>query len=315
MRASSTCRCRPPSTDRPPTSRPRRRGGRRARSCCARGRPTRASASARWRRPGASTRAPGSSSVPRTPRPRPRHRGHDAPRGRADGRLAGGHRRRPGRPRHHGRHGGAGQRRGGRRRRAGRCGARGDRPRGRPAAGWAPSTCPAVIWWDRPVAAHPRRIRTRLTLAFVIVLALVLGVAGYVVYRQYSAGLTTTIDQGLLQREVEVRDLARRPLTASRLVALSGERLLQIYTPEGDVVLSSRVLAGHRLLSAAQVRGAASGTLSFTTRTTVPDGVARGRAFPLPRQREGAAIGEAPARPRPDQHPPGPPLAGGPPRR
>lgn len=159
-----------------------------------------------------------------------------------------------------------------------------------------------MIWWDRAVRLYPRRIRSRLTLAFVGVLALVLGVCGVVVYHQYSAGLETTIDEELLQREHEVRDLARRSTDTAGLIAVSGERLLQLYTPQGSVVGSSHALTGKRLLSADEVRRVDATDLSLTTDAADQDDAVRVRAFALPRSGEVAAVGESLARSHRDQH-------------
>jgi len=152
------------------------------------------------------------------------------------------------------------------------------------------------------VRPRPRRLRSRLTLAFAGVLALVLGAVGLVVYQQYSAGLQTTIDADLVHREHEIRDLDRTPADARQLIALSGERLLQVYAARGDVVASSRLAAGGRILSVARVRRARLRGLWATGPAPGVAGDVRVRAFALPRSGQVAAVGESLARWHRQQH-------------
>jgi two-component system OmpR family sensor kinase len=152
------------------------------------------------------------------------------------------------------------------------------------------------------VARYPRRIRTRLTLAFVIVLALVLAVTGVLIYGQFGNGLVSTLDQGLVQREQDVRELADGRLTTAQLVTESGERLLQIYAPSGGLLASTRHALADRLLQPAEVTPVRRAGFSVTTQIAGEDDDVRVRAFPLTDRHVVVAIGTSLDRSHHDQH-------------
>jgi two-component system, OmpR family, sensor kinase len=143
------------------------------------------------------------------------------------------------------------------------------------------------------VLRAPRRIRTRLTLAFVAVLSLVLGVAGLVVYRQFTNGLVGNVDQELAQRRPDLIDLAFDRDNPRQIVEESGERLVQLFRPDGVLVATSRRLRGVRLLTAARVRAVPRRGLSVTTDDAREDDNVRVLAFPIARHDLVAVIGES----------------------
>ncbi|HEY6758518.1 MAG TPA: ATP-binding protein [Baekduia sp.] len=152
------------------------------------------------------------------------------------------------------------------------------------------------------MASYTRRIRTRLTLAFAIVLALVLAVAGVIIYGQFGNGLVGSLDQGLVQREQDVRELAEDPrLTDAQLTTESGERLMQVYAPAGALLATTRHAGDDRLLSGADVRRVRRTGLSVTTAIAGEDDVIRVRAFPLTDRHVVVAIGTSLDRSHHDQ--------------
>jgi len=152
------------------------------------------------------------------------------------------------------------------------------------------------------VARPTRRIRTRLTFAFVVVLALVLGIAGVVIYGQFGKGLVGTLDQGLVQREQDVRELAEGSLSNAGLVTESGERLMQVYAPGGALLATTRHARGVRLLAPDAVRRVRNGGLSVTTTVADEDDVVRVRAFPVSHRGVVVALATSLSRSHDDQH-------------
>jgi heavy metal sensor kinase len=96
-------------------------------------------------------------------------------------------------------------------------------------------------------------IRLRLTLAFAVVLAIVLAVGGVALYAVFADDLDSQIDRDLSAR---LADVARLPAPTR-----SGETIVQVYEPGGRLQGSSRAVAGERLLAPAEVRAAARGRL------------------------------------------------------
>lgn len=95
-------------------------------------------------------------------------------------------------------------------------------------------------------------IRLRLTLVFAGVMALVLAGTGLFVYLRVSSSLERSVDQSLRGRADDVAGL----LTSSRSDRgdlAGGEGVAQLLGAEGNVLLSSSRLRGHRLLSPLQL--------------------------------------------------------------
>jgi two-component system OmpR family sensor kinase len=108
--------------------------------------------------------------------------------------------------------------------------------------------------------------RVRVTLAFAVVMAVVLGALGLFLYWQLGRTLNTTVDSGLRSRAGDVSALVqqadsglaeggRSPLTEQ------GESFAQILDRRGAVVDASPPLRHHALLSTAELARAARGTL------------------------------------------------------
>jgi signal transduction histidine kinase len=97
-------------------------------------------------------------------------------------------------------------------------------------------------------------IRIRLTLAFTVVMAVVLAATGLFVYLRLSSTLDTTLDQGLRTRAADVAALVRQSDTGLRQGrhAPPGSGFAQVIGPSGKVVDATPGLAGP-LLAAAQL--------------------------------------------------------------
>lgn len=118
----------------------------------------------------------------------------------------------------------------------------------------------ARMRWLRRFARLP--IRIRLTIAFAAAMAVVLGAAGTILYAQFQRDLDGEIDDALRAQAIDIAalvDAGRDP----RSIAASGERFAQVYGPDGRVVASTGVTGRTRLLSDAQFRRAARGTLEI----------------------------------------------------
>jgi signal transduction histidine kinase len=91
-------------------------------------------------------------------------------------------------------------------------------------------------------------IRLRLTLAFAVVLAIVLAVGGVALYAVFADDLDSQIDRDL---DARLADVARLPVPTR-----SGEEIVQVYDSGGGLLASSRAVAGERLLTPVEVRRA-----------------------------------------------------------
>jgi two-component system OmpR family sensor kinase len=114
------------------------------------------------------------------------------------------------------------------------------------------------------IARLPTRVRV--TVTFMAVMAVLLAAVGLFLYLRLDATLNTTIDRGLRSRAGDVSALVkqadsglaqggRSPLTER------GESLAQIVDTRGVVVDASPTLGRRPLLSAAELRRAAAGTI------------------------------------------------------
>jgi len=114
------------------------------------------------------------------------------------------------------------------------------------------------------------RVRTRLTLAFTAVMAVVLLAVGLFVYSRVGSDLDAALDNSLRSRADDLAALAGGGLSASdqdRLVA-SDESLTQLIGPSGRVVYSSAGLGQRPLLRGAELARAKRGPL-FVDRDSV----------------------------------------------
>ncbi len=140
---------------------------------------------------------------------------------------------------------------------------------------------------------RPVTLRARLTLVFAAATAVVLLVVGLAVHTLYDTGVSSSVDAGLRQRESALKALARRQTDAERIRSLSGERLIQVYAPDGRLLAGSLTIRGTPLLNSDQVARAARGTVASTRREVRSTGEARLRAFPLADGRFVAVIAES----------------------
>ncbi len=112
---------------------------------------------------------------------------------------------------------------------------------------------------DRAMRAAPRArtlsrlpIRIRLTLAFAGVIAVVLGVAGVFLAREFSRDLDRSIDEA---QRVQAEDISALVAGAQgpSAVAKSGERFAQVYASDGRVLGTTEAARDMRLLSPSEV--------------------------------------------------------------
>src|SRR3954453_11427578 len=133
--------------------------------------------------------------------------------------------------------------------------------------------------------ARPRRltrfarlpIRVRLTIAFVVVMAIVLATVGFVLYGQFLHDLDTDIDGSLKAQAIDVSALVEG--RGPDAVHVSGQRLAQVYALEGRILATTDAAADIRLLTVEQARAAAHDTLRIK-RLTVASNNLRVRAVP-----------------------------------
>jgi two-component system, OmpR family, sensor kinase len=140
---------------------------------------------------------------------------------------------------------------------------------------------------DRRPAFRRLPIRQRLTLAFAGVLAAVLGLGGVVLYGVFERDLDDQIDRDLNARIADIAALASMPSQSVR----GGEGIVQLYSPDGRLLASSRPASGSRLLTVAQVRRATSAGLRLE-RVETSAGDARVAAEPAERAARVVAVGE-----------------------
>ena len=111
-------------------------------------------------------------------------------------------------------------------------------------------------------------IRIRLTLAFTIVIAVVLASTGLFLYLRLSSGLNRALDQGLRTRAADVAALIRQSDSGLRegRSARSDSGFAQVIGPTGRVVDSTPGPATHLLLTAPLLRKARAQTIFFARR-------------------------------------------------
>jgi len=97
-------------------------------------------------------------------------------------------------------------------------------------------------------------IRIRLTLAFTIVMAVVLAAAGTFLYLRLGSGLNATIDRGLHARATDISALAQQADTGLR--DSRGNGFAQVLTPKGAIVDATAGLSRQPLLTARELAGA-----------------------------------------------------------
>ncbi|MEA2350832.1 MAG: hypothetical protein QOG86_1773 [Thermoleophilaceae bacterium] len=105
------------------------------------------------------------------------------------------------------------------------------------------------------------RIRAKLTIAFVAVMAVVLGATGLFVYLRFDTALDNTLNQGLRTRASDVSALIQQSDTGlaekgNDPLAERGERVAQILDRRGRVVDAAPGLSGVSLLTPQQLRSA-----------------------------------------------------------
>jgi two-component system, OmpR family, sensor kinase len=129
-------------------------------------------------------------------------------------------------------------------------------------------------------------LRLRLTLVFALVMAVVLGATGLVVYRIFRSDLGRTIDGSLQSRSDEVAALVRHadrglapPL---RRVSGEGDDFTQVLTPAGVVLAATPQVRGYMLLRGDALRRAAQRAVVVEHRPIRElDGDLRMRAVPV----------------------------------
>jgi signal transduction histidine kinase len=99
-------------------------------------------------------------------------------------------------------------------------------------------------------------IRIRLSLAFTLVMALVLAATGIFLYLRLGSGLVTAIDQGLKARATDVAALAQQAdtgLRAARHLPGPDSGFAQVIGPKGNAIDETPGLAARSLLSTSQL--------------------------------------------------------------
>jgi two-component system, OmpR family, sensor kinase len=134
-------------------------------------------------------------------------------------------------------------------------------------------------------------IRLRLTLAFAIVMALVLAAVGVFVYLRVGSALLGSVDQTLRTQSSEAVAHARRGADLDDRDVRGGSTLAQVLSANGTVVRSDRAHLVP-LLSAADARRVAAGkTVVRSITLAVPDG--DWRVFAVPSGSRGQAVAVA----------------------
>jgi signal transduction histidine kinase len=132
-------------------------------------------------------------------------------------------------------------------------------------------------------------IRLKLTLAFTVVMALVLAATGLFLYLRLRADLDHTLSQGLYSRSNDISTLVQTTDTGLRDAARRGTRggqpgaqFAQILDPSGRVFDASAGFQRRPLLSPPQLHLAQRGTATFDLTSAIPrSGPARVLATPI----------------------------------
>jgi two-component system OmpR family sensor kinase len=131
-------------------------------------------------------------------------------------------------------------------------------------------------------------IRVRLTLAFTLVIAVVLAATGLFLYLRLGSTLDRALEQGLRTRAADVAALVQQTDTGLRegRNAQPDNGFAQVLDPTGRVVDATPSVGRHRLLTASQLRSAQIRS-SFLTRTVATDSV---RLLALPTHAQGQRL-------------------------
>jgi two-component system OmpR family sensor kinase len=137
-------------------------------------------------------------------------------------------------------------------------------------------------------------IRLKVTLAFALVMALVLTGIGVFVYLQFRAELDRTLDQGLRSRADDVSGVARQadgdlPRAGRGRLVEQGESFAQIVDARGGIVDSTPQLGNRQVLSAEELRRARARTI-FVERGPIGGIDERSRLLATPIQARNAGV-------------------------
>jgi signal transduction histidine kinase len=135
-------------------------------------------------------------------------------------------------------------------------------------------------------------LRVRLTLSFASVVALVLAVTGGLIFVEFRRDFDKRTDAELADRQRAIVALAGTSRTPAAILALSGERLAQVYDRRGMLVASSRRLGSEPVLRAGEPARALHGAVVLTRAVPGTDDGARLRAFAISDRRV-VVIGES----------------------
>jgi two-component system OmpR family sensor kinase len=144
-------------------------------------------------------------------------------------------------------------------------------------------------------------LRLKVTLAFAVAMALLLGALGMFVYLRVQDGLDHSLNQGLRSRAEDVRALVMQAdsglsQAGQSSLAAPGERFAQILTPAGKVLDQTSSLPRQAILSGAQLTRANAGpTLVDSTRIAGTSDTSRLFAMPVQAQgqREIVVVGSS----------------------
>src|SRR5690242_5207239 len=101
-------------------------------------------------------------------------------------------------------------------------------------------------------------IRLRLTLAFTLMMALLLGALGYFIYASFDGQLSDQIDQSLRTHGDDIASLvANRDLARSAKLLGREESFAQVLTPDGRIYATTPQLGPHPQLTLAEAARAA----------------------------------------------------------
>jgi two-component system, OmpR family, sensor kinase len=135
-------------------------------------------------------------------------------------------------------------------------------------------------------------IRLRLTIVFAVAMAVVLALAGALVYARVSSDLRRGLDNQLRSRAQDVSALVRRDgslqSTGGRLIE-HGESFAQLVSTDGRVLDATASLRSRSLLNVQELRTASDRTVFFN-RSSVPGLNERARMLALPLRRDGQRV-------------------------
>lgn len=120
-------------------------------------------------------------------------------------------------------------------------------------------------------------IRLRLTLAFTLVMAVVLSAIGVAVYLRFESNLDATVDQSLRSREADLAAFVERsgptlPARGRRGIVDSDESFAQVLAPDGRVLDATALLPRRPLLGPADLERARSRRVQLERRNVFESG-------------------------------------------